>query len=509
MRERPIRVAIDLTPLLPGGGNGGVKPFIREQIKWLGAQSRQPLVFLFITRQSSHHEVREWGRSSDEFVCILMDGGSADHMAPGCLPRERVAIPAPLDLLDQYRSDLLYAPFGLANQFFPGIPVISLIVDVLHREYPATLSYAAIYERERVFEECVAVTDRFQCISNQTIEALCRHYPVRRSSCFRTHIVIQNRLQNSSLAAPERHHATPYFLFPANAWPHKNHQTLLVGYRKYCVEAGVSAWDLVLTGHDDLAMREVLEIAETLGIGDKVHYRGHVAESEFVRIWQQASALLFPSLYEGFGIPLLEAMKMEVPILCGTHGALLEVAGDACLTVDTRKPNAIAAGLLKLANDPNGREALVKAGRERLMQFSFEQEANRLLETMIDLSESGGVAVQKGIDGDGWIGPLAAVKIPSRERLMVRFVFAAIAHSSRCRVYSGGWLFAEWRIPSGTQVERVIDFTPPVNRLLLEAPDALPGDEADPRMKGLRLIAIHAKRPETDWSPLWTSEIMP
>ena len=103
----------------------------------------------------------------------------------------------------------------------------------------------------------------------------------------------------------------PYFLYPARAWPHKNHENLLYAHKIYRKRLGERAWKLVLTaGHDRRSER-----------------LKSVEERELNRIFQSASALIFPSRYEGFGIPLIEAMYFGLPIICGRGGSQPEVAG--------------------------------------------------------------------------------------------------------------------------------------------------------------------------------------
>jgi glycosyltransferase involved in cell wall biosynthesis len=169
-----------------------------------------------------------------------------------------------------------------------------------------------------------------------------------------------------------------FFFYPANFWPHKNHEILLVAYQIYRHQAGSEAWDLVLTGSSDSRSDSIQQLAINLGIREHVIFKGHLPEKEFGRLFTKASALVFPSLYEGFGIPLVEAMRMGVPVLSSDIGSLREVVGDAALLVDPRKPLELAEAMRQVASSEELRTDLRTRGLKRAKAFSLEMEAGRL-----------------------------------------------------------------------------------------------------------------------------------
>ena len=150
----------------------------------------------------------------------------------------------------------------------------------------------------------------------------------------------------------------PFLLYPARSWPHKNHGRLFVAFALLRRER--PELRLILTGG----------AFERPPAG--VEARGHVPWNEVVTLMQQASALVFPSLYEGFGLPPLEAMACGCPVACSDAGALPEVVGDAARLFDPRDPRAIAAAVIDVLSD---REAWVERGLVRAARFSWEQTA--------------------------------------------------------------------------------------------------------------------------------------
>ena len=330
----PLRVAVDLSILLPGGENGGIKPFLFETLLWLGRQQRVPLQFFYLTCARTHAEVRDTlARTHDEVICVRDDVGPLPH-GDERAPRERLYLPPPPDLLWQLGVRVLYCPFGPVDFALPGVGTISTIVDVLHRDFPHSLDDHHNADRERVFQEILGVADRLQCISHHVVARMRAHYDVPADRLFTVYIAIHQRF--AALAAPTRNSApsnaagvasksAPFFFYPANAWKHKNHETLLLAYGIYragALAAGQTPWPLLLTGHEDERWRELRALSETLGLlgHNAVRFRGYVAPHEFGRLWETAGALVFPSLHEGFGIPLLEAMQHDLPVLTQRRG---------------------------------------------------------------------------------------------------------------------------------------------------------------------------------------------
>jgi glycosyltransferase involved in cell wall biosynthesis len=152
----------------------------------------------------------------------------------------------------------------------------------------------------------------------------------------------------------------PFLLYPARRWPHKNHATLFEAFA--LVRRERPELRLVLTGGGD----------GPAGLPDGVEARGQVAADEVVSLLQRASALVFPSLYEGFGLPPLEAMACGCPVACSDAAALPETVGDAARLFDPRDPRAIADAVLDVLGDP---EPWIARGLARAEQFSWDTTA--------------------------------------------------------------------------------------------------------------------------------------
>lgn len=122
--------------------------------------------------------------------------------------------------------------------------------------------------------------------------------------------------------------------------------------------------------------------AAELGVAERVRFTGYVADADLPALLGGALAFVFPSLYEGFGMPVLEAMACGAPVLTSTTSSLPEVAADAALLVDPEDTAAIAAGLARLAADPALRAELRARGLLRAAQFTWERCAEETLRVL-------------------------------------------------------------------------------------------------------------------------------
>jgi glycosyltransferase involved in cell wall biosynthesis len=372
-------VAVDLTPMISGGVNGGVKPAVLTFLRVLEDEYGDTFRFIFLTNSSTHDDVLWLVRPEDLMLCILEPHRDELSQAKTTAHNVRIMKRFRPYLLRKLGVDVFYCPFGATDRSIPEIPTISMVVDLLHRDYPFSISDGERAWREEYFQQLLLDADYVQGISNYTVSRLVHHYPLSSGRVFFTYLPIDQRLRYGSTRPVER----PFFIYPANFWIHKNHEILLIAYGLYRDTSSEDRWDLVFTGHLDERAEQLKRLANTLGIEPYVHFKGHLDDEEFAELFDRAGALVYPSLHEGFGIPLVEAMRFRKPIICSRYTSIPEIAGSAALYINAKDPVELAFAMKRISEDRELRARLVHSGEHRLREFSISKEVQKLAEIML------------------------------------------------------------------------------------------------------------------------------
>lgn len=171
---------------------------------------------------------------------------------------------------------------------------------------------------------------------------------------------------------------THYALYVGTLQPRKNLRRLLLAYAKNSTKYDVH-WHLVFAGAPGKQATELMALAASLGISNRVHFLGYVADETLAALYHGAHIFVFPSLFEGFGLPVLEAQHYGVPVMCANNSSLPEVAGDAALLVDPTDVDAIADAMLRLSEDEALRQQLIERGYANANRFSWKKAARETL----------------------------------------------------------------------------------------------------------------------------------
>jgi glycosyltransferase involved in cell wall biosynthesis len=180
-----------------------------------------------------------------------------------------------------------------------------------------------------------------------------------------------------------------YLFYPAATWPHKNHARLLQALA-LVRDRKALAIPLVLTGFPETAHAEVRDWLRKLDLERQVLWLGWLTNQELVYTYQKAQALIFPSLHEGFGLPIVEAMACGCPVACSNTTSCSEVAGEAAVTFDPENAEEIAARIEMIWTDDKVRQELVAKGLERSRLFSCERMAEETLAVFNSVCQSSG-----------------------------------------------------------------------------------------------------------------------
>jgi glycosyltransferase involved in cell wall biosynthesis len=265
------------------------------------------------------------------------------------------ARPAPLRrALELDSLDAIHFPLSVMLPPVKRPPAVTSVLDVQHEVYPKFFSKPELAYRKLVYGWTVKHSQLVVTISEHAKQALVERLGLAEEKVRVIYLAVDHERFVPGTAPREDH-----LLYPANPWPHKNHTRLFEAFAQ--VRARRPELRLVLTGSGH---------ADALPAG--VENAGRVPLDELVSLYQRAACVVFPSLYEGFGQPPLEALACATPVACSDIPPLREVCGDAAVYFDPTDPDAIAAGI-EAALDRSSE--LGPAGPPRAAQFTWSKNA--------------------------------------------------------------------------------------------------------------------------------------
>ena len=251
-------------------------------------------------------------------------------------------------------------------------PVVLTVWDMIHERFTNQFRDGElVVEMKR---KAIEAAQSIICISENTKKDLLEYYPhVTQKPVRVTHLA--SELDESMGYGPEMIPRRPYFLFVGARAGYKNFSNLLTAFAR------------VANGHQDLTLcvvgtpftaAEQRDIAE-MKLSERVEHYGRASDTQLAKLYRQSIALVYPSLYEGFGIPVVEAMACGAAVIASNHASLPEVLGSAGLLFDPAVDD-LADILLSLVENPAERERLVALGRERAHDFSWDRTAAQTID---------------------------------------------------------------------------------------------------------------------------------
>ena len=318
-------------------------------------------------------------------------------------------------------ADLLFCPFTAPTYFEPGIPTVCTVYDLQYKTYPEFFAAAELAHREHIFIEACRRATVLTAISDYSRQCAITHGDINPERIRTIHLRMARRVVPEAVhdkAALVRLGLTQqrYLLYPANFWKHKNHEMLLTAFGMACRGQLPADIKLVCTGAPGARQDWLLRAARAMGIAERVPFLGYLPEEELGPLIANSVGLFFPSLYEGFGLPVIEGMAAGVPVACSNTTSLVEVAADAAILFDPRVPAQLAEAMSKLVEDEALRARLVDAGRQRAEEFS---DSRRMAREYWDvflyaLNRENHEDSLTGVYDDGWVGPVMHVHVSSR-----------------------------------------------------------------------------------------------
>jgi len=302
--------------------------------------------------------------------------------------RSQTALPR---LIARLGPDVVHFVYNVRPLRGGPLSVLTLY-DVIPRRFPHYFSRLTRWKIEGIQRAALRASDAFVSISHSTAQDFAELYGVAREKIvvtplapdpvFHPRPIAEQVAFRQRLGLPEG-----YFLYLGSNKPHKNLPRLIRAWAQI-PKSKIRNLKLVLAGHWDARYPQAKELAAELGLQDSVRFLGPVAGADLPLLYASAQAFIFPSLYEGFGLPVLEAMASHVPVACSDAPGLSEVAGQAALTFDPADVDEMTRVIQQLLTDEPLREMLREKGIARAADFSWAETARLTLEAYRKVASS-------------------------------------------------------------------------------------------------------------------------
>lgn len=278
--------------------------------------------------------------------------------------------------LSQLKPDVFFSPeFYLSSH--PSIPQVPVFHDLAYEHYPKDIAawashycrkYSPIYAHRAAHLLTVSqfskqdIVDRY-AVPEEKISVVYNG----ASRIFHPHTAEQQAATRRDFSDGK-----PYFHFVGTLHPRKNIEHLLLAFDQFRDQVD-SPVKLLLVGRKGWQYEGAMRTYESMTHKEDVHFTGFVSDADLNRLYGASLGLCYVPYLEGFGIPLLEAMHSETPIICSKLTAMPEVAGEAAVLVDPFSKDEISAGMIRLYQDIAFRQALIEAGRIQRSKFSWDR----------------------------------------------------------------------------------------------------------------------------------------
>jgi len=280
--------------------------------------------------------------------------------------------------------DVLFVPAHVLPLRCP-VPAVVTVHDLGYLHYPQAHTPFQRRYLDWTTRRHTRVAQRIIADSQATKDDLIQQYHADAKRIHVVHLGVDPALKPAStreieLVKSKYGIAGDYLLYLGTLQPRKNLPRLLQAFARVSQKYPHA---LVLAGGKGWLYNEIFAKTRSLGLDKRVIFPGFIAPKDKAALLSGASAFVFPSLYEGFGLPALEAMACGAPVLCGNASSLPEIVGNAAILVDPHRVDAISAGIERLLSDAALRQSLVEKGKRRVQNFSWQKAAEQIIEVLM------------------------------------------------------------------------------------------------------------------------------
>jgi glycosyltransferase involved in cell wall biosynthesis len=374
--------------LVPGGATGGLEPYFHALVSnllrmdsdteyVLLANPANLLEFTHLRAENLRRHVVATTPTPLAMLRTMVRQLGGRMLSMPLSPRK------PLDALAGLDLDLVHSFPGYIDPAVRAVPNVLTIADVQHEYYPEFFSDEELHARRALFAPSAQAAVRIITLSAFTRDCIIDRYALPPDKISVIPLGVHGRFfVPVTTAERDRVRARyrlpdAYGIYPANLWPHKNHLRLLDALVRMTPERRPF---LVLTGSATRGRIPLNDAIRERDLGAHVVWLGFVESHELTALLAGARMMVFPSLFEGFGMPVVEAMAAGCPVACADATALPETVSDAALLFDPTDVGAIASAIERLWHDAALRDALRQAGHQRARQFTWQRTALHTLQ---------------------------------------------------------------------------------------------------------------------------------
>ncbi len=268
----------------------------------------------------------------------------------------------------------------------PAAKFVLVVHDVIHKAYPLGHQKNTNQEVAAWFRKTLPKTDKIITFSVVTKKDLIKFYNVREAKIEVVYpgvnkdiFLDREKKELRKQLAAEFSLNSNYILYVGTIEPRKNVEGLIKSY-KILKDRYKRKQKLVIAGMKGWLCHQIEPLIKELGLSQEVILTGYITREELSALYQCAEAFVYPSFYEGFGMPILEAFSFRVPVITANISATAEVAADAALLVDPNNYQGIADAIENILGNIELRKSLINKGEKRLLDFSWEKTAKETLE---------------------------------------------------------------------------------------------------------------------------------
>jgi glycosyltransferase involved in cell wall biosynthesis len=358
-----VRIGINALYLIPGGV-GGTEIYLRELLIALAALDPLDEYFVFTNLETQSDLVPK--RTNFHWKPQAVHA----RFRPGRILWEQIVLPFEAA---RYRLDVLFNP-GFTAPVFSPCRQVTVFHDLQHKRHPEYFRWFDLPFWRLLLWAAAHRSHRLIAVSEATRADLLGFYRVPRDRI----AVIAHGVE-PAFSGLDRSHTEAYLLCVSTLHPHKNLPRLIRAYGRKPRD-----FRLILAGLRGFHAESIERLIDEMGLRDSVQIAGWVPREQLYSLYARARAFVYPSLFEGFGMPVLEAMAAGVPVACSDIPPLREVAGDAALFFNPLDEDDIASAMERVMSKSSWQERLAVAGRERARGFSWKQSAEQTLTVLLE-----------------------------------------------------------------------------------------------------------------------------